>query len=91
MLKLHSPPPLPLKKSHYSFYDNPPLNFEILSSPHSFGKFGRRLNPPLSPQKKDREGGGEGVVHTMITLTLLCLIVGGESNCKLWGKSSQDH
>ena len=67
----------PWKKSPSLFTRNPPLKIEILSGT-LFLKFGRRLKP--LPQQK-------GGVHTMVTLALLCLILGRSQTENFWGKT----
>ena len=67
----------PPKKVTALFTRNHSLKIEILSSPLLFWKFCNRL---------DSTNPAERGVHTMMTLPLLCLIV-GESNCKFWEKS----
>ena len=68
----------PRKKVTTFFTSNPSLKIEILSSPNTpvFENLVGGSNP-------SRKGG----MHTMVTLTFLCPIVGGESNCKFVGKT----
>ena len=68
----------PLQKVTTLFTSRPPLKIEILSSP-PFLKIWQEAQP-LQPTPAERKG-----VHTMVMLTLLCLIVGG-SNCTFLGK-----